>query len=151
MKIKNRFTGKIIFDGDEADLSEVNLREVNLRGANLSGADLSGANLREADLSGADLSGADLYEANLWGCSGNRAQIKSIFISNIYPISYTSEYLQIGCECHLISDWWKFTDERINAMDVGVSTVFWAENKAFIKSTIESYPADPTKHEKTEK
>ena len=82
--IKNRFTGKIIFQstkttykeaiiekGDAnlygADLRDANLRGANLRGADLYGADLRGADLYGADLSGADLRGADLRDANLRG------------------------------------------------------------------------------------
>ena len=48
MQIRNRFTGKILFEV-EGD---------TLVGANLSGADLSGADLSEADLFEADLEGA---------------------------------------------------------------------------------------------
>ena len=83
IKIKNRFTNKIIIEGEAenlkkflgnnngADLSEANLFEANLSGANLSGANLSradlfGADLSKADLSKADLSGADLSKADLY-------------------------------------------------------------------------------------
>ena len=85
MKIKNRFTGKILYESEhktmketveqavkettdlwEADLREANLSGANLRKADLSEADLREANLREANLSGASLSGANLSEANLW-------------------------------------------------------------------------------------
>jgi len=116
MKILHIYTGKVLFEIDEA---------------NLSGADLREANLREADLRG----------ANLWGCAGERQKIKSIFISNIYPITYTSEILQIGCEGHLISDWWKFDDNKIKAMDGEKALKFWSSNKDLIKQIIEHSPA----------
>jgi len=84
MKIKSRFTDKVIFEKDVesmrqlveaavaagvsllyANLSYADLRGANLRGANLSDANLSGANLSVADLSGANLSYANLRGANL--------------------------------------------------------------------------------------
>ena len=86
IKIKNRWTGNIIFKSTKtiwknaveeaiksganlsgADLSRANLFEANLFEANLSDADLSGANLSDADLSGANLSGCLYYMGN-----GNR-------------------------------------------------------------------------------
>ena len=96
IKIKNRFTGTIIFESEkttykeavmeainsdadlrntdlrDADLRDANLRNTDLRGADLCGADLRdadlcGANLRNTDLCGADLCGANLFGANLFG------------------------------------------------------------------------------------
>jgi hypothetical protein len=51
MKIKNRYTGEVIFEND-ADTMRQTVIDANLRGANLGGAYLS-----DADLSGADLRG----------------------------------------------------------------------------------------------
>uniref|UniRef100_A0A6M3Y5F9 Pentapeptide repeat-containing protein n=2 Tax=viral metagenome TaxID=1070528 RepID=A0A6M3Y5F9_9ZZZZ len=78
-QIKNRFTGKIIAEGEEsinslvvknrANLSRADLSRADLCGANLSWADLCGANLFRADLSRADLCGANLCRANL--CRAN--------------------------------------------------------------------------------
>ena len=78
-QIKNRYTGKIICEGEEsikelawknrADLSEANLAWANLTGADLSGANLTGADLSGADLAGADLAGADLAGADLAGAN----------------------------------------------------------------------------------
>lgn len=77
IKIKNRFTGKIIIGGKyesikdcleknkDKNLSRADLSRADLSGANLSGANLSRANLYRADLSGADLYGANLSEADL--------------------------------------------------------------------------------------
>jgi len=132
-------------DLSDADLSYVNLSDadlsyVNLRGANLSDADLSDADLSDADLSDADLSDADLSDANLSSCSGDRKVIKSLFISEIYPITYTKDVLQIGCENHPIEEWWSFDDARIKQMDGERAAKFWAENKEFIKMSVEKYP-----------
>ena len=123
-----------------ADLTDANLRRTNLSRTNLTDANLAGANLLNANLAGANLLNADL--AN---CAGNRSQIKSIFVSDVYPITYTAESLQIGCENHLIKDWWGFDDDRIIAMDSD-ALVFWEANKEFIKSTIMCYPATKTNY-----
>lgn len=120
-----------------------NLSYADLCGADLCGANLCGADLRNANLCGADLRGADLCDASLWGCVGNSKEIKSIFISEIYQITYTSAILQIGCEQHKIDGWWKFKDEEIKEMDGDVALSFWRNNKDFIKDVIEKYPATP--------
>jgi len=131
------------------NLWRANLSGANLSGANLSGADLRGADLRGADLSGADLRGAnlrgaDLYGANLYGCAGNGDQIKSLFISKYYQITYTADVMQIGCEKHKIAKWWNFTDEEIIEMDGEIALKFWREYKEYLKITIDKFPADPT-------
>ena len=83
-QIINRFTGKVITEGD-MNLRELvlyyvktereagrrpDLRGSNLRGSNLSYSDLSysnlrGSNLRDSNLSGSDLSDSDLSGSNL--------------------------------------------------------------------------------------
>ena len=91
IEIKNRWTGRVLFEYSSedntmtktvevavsrdadlrgadlcgADLCGANLRGANLCGADLCGADLCGADLRDADLCGADLCGADLRDADL--------------------------------------------------------------------------------------
>ena len=137
---------------DGANLWGANLRDANLWGANLDGANLDGANLECANLRGANLwdanlDGANLECANLWGCAGNRSQIKSLLISDVYSITYTSKYLQIGCERHKISEWWDFDNKRIAGMDGKTALKFWNESKDFIKLAIETYPATETRHE----
>ena len=126
MNILKRYTGEVIHSGEFETMKELILDAIssyaNLRNADLSDADLSNANLRNADLRNADLSdanlrNADLSDANLWGCAGNRSQIKSLFISDVYSITYTSKYLQIGCERHAISDWWEFDNKRIAELE----------------------------------
>lgn len=135
----------------DAVLSYANLSDANLIGANLRGANLSGASLRDADLRGANLSYAnlidvDLSNANLRGvdlnnCTGNRKQICSIFISDVYPITYTSCCIQIGCQKHKIEDWWAFSDEKILEMDGRRALHFWRQHKETIKAIIEKCPA----------
>jgi len=165
MNIKNRYTGEVIYSGDFKDIKSLlidavskgaNLMGANLWGANLRGANLCGANLRNANLWGANLWGANLRDANLWGanlrganlwgCAGNGNQIKSLFVSDIYPITYTSEYLQIGCERHLIADWWNFDNGKIANMDGKQALKFWGASKELIKTVIEAYPATPTNY-----
>ena len=129
-----------------ANLWGANLHCANLQGANLWGADLQGADLQGAYLQGANLWGADLHCANLQGAdlqglSGERSRIKSIFISEIYSITYTKEVLQIGFECHPIDDWWGFDDKKILSMDGRKAFKFWREWKETIKSLIEKSPA----------
>lgn len=131
-------------NGEEGG-KRANLRSANLYGANLYGADLRSADLRSADLSDANLYGADLYGADLRNCSGDRDYIKSLFISDDYPVTYTAEYLQIGCQCHKIAEWWQFDDRAIAEMDGKKALKFWAKYKEFIKSAIELSPAKPTK------
>jgi hypothetical protein len=89
------------------------------------------------------LSGADLR-----GASGNLREIRTLFVSDVYPIAYTSEYLQIGCERHLISDWWFFDDERIEEMDGKQALDFWGQWKLILQQLIEQNPATKTGHEK---
>ena len=85
--IKNRFTGKILFEYEnfnntvrdtviEAVKSGANLRGANLRGADLGGANLRGADLGGANLGGADLGGADLGGANLRGADLGGANLR---------------------------------------------------------------------------
>ena len=142
--------------GKRADLEGANLcgailREANLRFANLSSVSLTGADLEYADLNGADLqcanlSGANLREANLWGANlrdaslrgaylrdaelwgamGNMREVKSIQIDT-YPVTYTKDVIQIGCQQNSISKWanWKENKDWISNMDDGA--LEWAE------------------------
>tara|TARA_R110000782_G_scaffold21400_1_gene57553 strand:- start:112 stop:669 length:558 start_codon:yes stop_codon:yes gene_type:complete len=132
-----------------ANLSGANLREVDLVGASLIGADLVGASLIDADLRRANLCDANLIDANLIdaklnNCAGNRKHIKSLFISSTYPIIYTSNILQIGCQRHEIAEWWDFSESQILEMDGKYALKFWRKYKEFIKSAIELSPAEPT-------
>jgi uncharacterized protein YjbI with pentapeptide repeats len=136
-----------------ADLSGADLSGANLSGADLSGADLSGANLAGADLSGANLSGADLSKANLYGanlagadlrCTGNMSQIKTLQIE-LWPIGYTRDTLQIGCQRRPITEWRAMMAEsprtRIAAMDRRAPD--WAKRLLpAVLSLIDASPAD---------
>ena len=95
-EIKNRFSGKVIFEFEcaslrlcveaaveqkvslsEADLREAYLREADLREADLRGADLSGADLSEADLSGANF---DIPPASAEQAVKNLDQVAAIIL-----------------------------------------------------------------------
>ena len=148
-----------------ADLSDANLRGANLRGANLQDANLQDADLRgayifAANLRGADLRGANLNSAYLFAATlrcanlsgarlisatGNMREVKNLLFDT-FTVTYTSEILHIGCESHLISDWWAFDDEVISRMDSG-ALLWWGRYKDFIKMAIEISPAVPTGHE----
>jgi len=135
-----------------ADLREANLREANLRGANLHeanlrGASLYGANLYEANLRGADLRGADLRGADLRGANGQNDYFKTI-TTDIWPVIYTFDRMQIGCENHSITDWKEFDEDRISEMDNNASD-FWAKWKDTLFKLIEMNPAQPTGKENT--
>jgi len=90
IQIKNRFTGKVIFEVEAlnikiavelavkqgsdlrgSNLSYSDLRGSNLRGSNLSCSDLRGSNLRGSNLSYSDLRGSNLRGSNL-SCSDLR-------------------------------------------------------------------------------
>jgi hypothetical protein len=124
-----------------SNLTCANLNYAALRGANLSGCNLSDVNLRFTDLRFAELKGANLCHANLNGCIGNHKEIKSISIFQEYPIAYTKDVLQIGCEQHPIQDWWNCSDQIILEMDGKKGLRFWRKNKEIIKQIIEHSPA----------
>ena len=141
-------------DGNCADLEGANLRRANLEGVNLEGANLYGADLRRADLEGvnlegvnlegvnlygADLEGANLEGANLWSTVGNMKEIKSLQLET-YPITYTKEVMQIGCQCHSIEEWFNFSDEKISEMDRG-ALEWWQKWKPVIQEIISKSPA----------
>ena len=81
--IKNRFTGKIIWESEKTTYKEA-VEDANLRGADLSGADLRGADLSGADLRGADLIDADLRGANLSGANLRGADLRGADLSDAY-------------------------------------------------------------------
>jgi hypothetical protein len=137
-----------------ADLGYADLRGANLRGADLGyaelgyaelgyadlgyadlrDADLGYANLRDADLRGANLRGADLRGADLL-CMGDMEFIFTMQFDR-WPIGFTRDTLQIGCQRHSIDDWKNFDDEKIRKMD---TTAFdwWCKWKDHIFKTIE--------------
>ena len=150
------FTANI--EADESASASINLglavkeavkARAYLSGADLSGADLRGADLRNANLFGADLSGANLSRSNLRGSNLNGVCGLNDWIKNIqiedWPISYTSEILQIGCQRHPIDAWRDFSDAEIRAMDGRKALTFWHKWRETIFKIIEMAPAQPTK------
>ena len=127
-----------------ANLSGASLRGTNLRGTDLSGANLSGTDLSGTDLSGANLSGTDLSGAYLDGVCGINDWIKNIQIED-WPISYTSETMQIGCQRHPLDAWRNFSDAAIRAMDGRKALTFWHKWRETIFKIVEMAPAQPTK------
>jgi len=156
MQIKNRFTGEVLHDSGNADLSNADLRNANLsnadlrnadlsyadlsnadlsnadlRNANLSNADLSNANLSNADLSYANLIKANLIKANLRGANrlGEKLKSNPVFVYGLtWFITVTNEFLTIGCQRHSHSDWAGFDDARIESMHSG-AIAFWRKWK----------------------
>jgi hypothetical protein len=110
----------------------------NLRGANLRGADLRGADLRGADLKRADLWDADLRRAKL-----NMTHIKSVFCGQ-YPVTYTVDVMQIGCQRHNIAEWWEFDNKQILEMDGKTALKWWRTWKPILQQIIETAPAEAT-------
>ena len=115
----------------------------NLNGANLTRANLDGANLTRANLDGANLYGANLNGANLYGASGNLNNLKSVFCDT-YPVTYTAEVMQIGCQCHKLEDWWSFDDARIIEMDGKTALKWWRTWKPILQQVIATSPANAT-------
>lgn len=155
--VKNRFTGDIKFTAeiDCAESADNALKlglavkwalenGANLEGAYLADAYLEGAYLEGAYLRGADLRGAYLEGAYLEGAGGLNDWIKCIQIEG-YPITYTADILQIGCQKHDIEEWREFDNRRISEMDGKEALKFWAKYKEWIFQTIELCPAKPTR------
>ena len=70
--------------------------------------------------------------------------IKCIQIED-WPITYTSDVMQIGCQCHLLTEWAAFSDAQIRAMDGTRALKFWRKWREMIFKIIEMAPAQPTK------
>ena len=134
--------------GERADLSRADLSRADLSRADLSGADLSGAYLSRAYLSGADLRGAYLSEAilrkmtSMNGLIGNLREVKSIQL-DVWPVTYTATHMQIGCQQHLISEWWDFDEETISSMDQD-ALAWWVVWKPILQQIIQASPAQPS-------
>jgi len=130
-----------------ANLAGANLADAYLAGANLAGANLAGAYLAGANLAGANLAGAYLADASLNGLCGLNDWIKCIQVED-WPISYTSEIMQIGCQRHSFDAWRNFSDAAIRAMDGRRALTFWKKWKSVIFQIIEMAPAMPTQQDK---
>jgi hypothetical protein len=129
-------------DLSRADLSGANLSRADLRGANLSGANLSRADLSRADLSWANLSWADPSWANLSGAKMFDKEITKpplqIGCGFKWFTTITENHIQIGCQVHLATEWFAFTDEQITDMH-NEALPWWNENKEIIKALYEKH------------
>ena len=125
-----------------ADLRYANLGNADLVYADLQNADLRYADLRYADLRYANLQNADLRYADLQNAVGQNNWIKTLG-SEIWSITYTFDRMQIGCENHLITDWWQFDEERISRMNSGALD-FWKRWKPILQEIIKNNPAQAT-------
>jgi uncharacterized protein YjbI with pentapeptide repeats len=135
--------------GIRAYLTDAVLRRAELSFADLTRADLTEAILIGADLTDAVLARADLTDAYLDGCIGNGREIKSMQLGG-WPITYTADRLQIGCQSHAINKWRKWNTEAgrkwLDAMDK--SATEWADTYLdHVLETIDMSPATPTGHE----
>ena len=92
-----------------------------------------------ADLSYANLRSADLSYANLRSAIGEMTFIKSLQCEK-YLISYTVNFLNIGCQSYTIEEWKNFDDEKIKGMDSG-ALEWWTKWKPIILQIIEMSPA----------
>ena len=118
-----------------ANLSRANLSEAKLTGANLREANLSGANLRGVNLRGVNLSEANLRGVNLKNSTGNGREIKTLIASQ-YTVTWSGNNLAIGCEQHLIAEWWSFDDATIEKMDDGALD-WWRMWKPVLRQLVE--------------
>ena len=102
IEIKNRWTGKVLFEYEKEDntIKETVVEAVkngaNLRGAYLRGAYLRDANLIDANLRGADLRGADLIDANLIDANLRGANLKGAKNVPFIPMFCPSDGAFIG-------------------------------------------------------
>lgn len=155
LNLKGKDLRGVNFEG--ANLRGVNLMKAVLTGVNLEGADLELSNLKLAglgwanlkrvnftwaNLRNANLEGANLKGVCLWETSGDGKYIKTIQITK-YTVTYTPDFLQIGCEGYPIKDWFEFDNERISSMDEG-ALKWWNEYKEYIKLSLKMNPAQPT-------
>lgn len=115
----------------------------NLEGANLRGANLAYANLRDVNLVYANLRDVNLEGANLVRTTGNLTHLKSI-LCGVYPVTYTAEVMQIGCQRHKLEDWWSFDDDRILVMDGEKALNWWRTWKPILQLIIMASPAIAT-------
>jgi uncharacterized protein YjbI with pentapeptide repeats len=131
IEIKSRFTYKVIFTHESANLrganleganlEDANLIDANLIAANLIGANLIGTNLRGANLEGANLRGANLIDANLIGANLRDANLEGANLEDAIKVPMYCKWphgitkanlIHIGCEERTIEDWDKFFESN---------------------------------------
>ena len=109
IEIKNRWTGKILFEFE----TENNSIKKTVLEALKRGADLSGADLRVADLSDANLRGADLSDADLSGADLSGGKVKSAIVFTglyryvviPYITSENEKRVIMGCHDRSVAEW----------------------------------------------
>lgn len=57
-----------------------------------------------------------------------------------YEVAYTDTHMQIGCEFHLLDDWWAFSDKDIARMDHG-AVEWWGRWKPVLQALVNVNPA----------
>ena len=130
-EIKSRWTGAVIFTAD-IDCDDGASHGIQL-----------GLAVKVAVKAHANLAHADLADATLNGITGLNDWIKCIQIED-WPITYTAEVMQIGCQSHQFAAWQNFSDAEIRAMSGRKALAFWTKWKEWIFQTIEMAPAKPT-------
>jgi len=60
-------------------------------------------------------------------------------------VTYTADVMQIGCENHMISEWWEFDDRQILKMDGKAALNWWRTWKPILQQIIAASPAEPTR------
>ncbi len=132
LDVTSRFTGETLFTA-EIDCADDASTSIKL-----------GLAVKWAVKTGANLYGANLSRASLDGASGVNEFIKCIQIDT-YPVTYTAEVIQIGCQRHTHQEWAEFTDAEIRAMDGNKALEWWTKYKTWLFQTIQMCPAAPTK------
>ena len=132
-----------------ANMTGAYMAGVNMAVAYMAGANMTGANMTGANMAGAYMAGANMTGANLWGVSGLNRYIKCVQIED-WPITYTHDVMQIGCQRHAIDAWRGFSDAEIRAMDGLKALTFWRKWKSWIFQAIEMAPAEPTNPKRSE-
>ena len=131
LEIKTIF-GKLLYSSESRSIKKCAEDAVKEK-AYLTEADLTGADLRGADLRGADIRGAYLTEADLTGAylTGDiKIQKQPIQLDALqYYIFIFDNHMKIGCEFHLITEWFNFDDKRILEMDGKSALKFWRKWK----------------------
>ena len=133
-QIKNRWDESVLFECEVPDDISSGLSTRYALGqavkayANLAVANLTGANLADANLADANLAVANLADAK-WkgGIVINKPPIQLFGLR--WRVTILEKHMQIGCELHKLSDWAKYDDARIAAMDGRNALRFWRAHK----------------------
>lgn len=126
---------------DKANFQSSLLASSNFSHACLREVNFSNAQLRWSNFTGACMTGVNLEGADLRYCTGNGKEIKSLAIDD-WSIVYTHDMLYIGCKMYPIQQWWDFSDDEIQMMDVLANSLgWWKKNKECLRLVIDTFPA----------